>query len=372
MRESPHLLHVFPSFEQGGVPLRIASIIGDLGAQYRHTVVALDGAFEARRRVDAGVAIAYVDPAIDKTRPLKTLATALSTMRRARPDLLLTYNWGSIEWAALNRLWRVAPHIHLESGFGPEEAAGQLPRRVRARRFALGRARKLVVPSENLVRIATEIWRIDHDRIAYVPNGVDCTLYAAAPDPTLVPDLASAAGAVVVGTVAPLRREKNLARLLRGFAAVGPARNAFLLIVGDGGERAALERLAAELGLGRRVLFPGHVDRPERVYGLMDVFAMSSDTEQMPNALIQAMAAGRPVVATDVGDVRSMVAEENRPLVVPAGDEAGYGAALARLIDDATLRRALGAANRRRANEVYPLARMFAAYRALIAEACAA
>lgn len=372
MAPVPHLLHVFPTFDQGGVPLRISTVLDDLGPSYRHTVVALDGGFAARRRIDPAVDVSYVDPAIDKTRPLRALKTIISTLRRVQPDLLLTYNWGAVEWAIANRLWPVAPHLHFESGFGPEEADGQLRRRVRVRRLALARTHKVVVPSQNLMRIATEIWRLNPRRLAYVPNGVDCALFASAPDPALIPGIARAAGAVVVGTVAPLRGEKNLARLLRNFAAVGPQRNAHLIVVGDGAERIGLERLAMELGVGERVLFPGHVERPERVYGLMDVFALSSDTEQMPNALTQAMAAGRPVVSTDVGDVRVMVAEENRPFVAPLGDEAAYAAALARLIDDAALRTTLGDANRRRANEAYPLHGMFAAYRALLSEARAA
>ena len=372
MERAPHLLHVFPSFDQGGVPLRISTIMNELGPEYRHTVIALDGGFATRRRIHAEVPIAYLDPAIDKGRPLKAFAEILATLRRTRPDLLLTYNWGSVEWAAANRLWRVAPHLHFESGFGPEEAHGQIPRRVRARRFALKRARKVVVPSRNLVRIATEIWRLDASKIVFVPNGVDCRLYAAPPDPSLVPGIERAAGKLVVGTVAPLRSEKNVFRLVRAFAEVGPPRDAFLLIVGDGSERAALERLAAELGIADRALFPGHVERPERVYGLMDVFALSSDTEQMPNSLAQAMAAGRAVVSTDVGDVRDIAAEENRAFVTKLGDEPAYAVALARLLDDAALRATLGEANRRRANEVYPLPGMFAAYRALYAEACVA
>ena len=372
MERAPHLLHVFPTFDQGGVPLRISTIMNELGSSYRHTVIALDGGFATRRRVQPEVPIAYLDPAIDKARPFKAFATVLATLRRIRPELLLTYNWGSIEWAAANRLWRVAPHLHFESGFGPDEAHGQLPRRARARRYALHRARKVIVPSQNLVRIATEIWRLSPRQVAYVPNGVDCVLYASPPDASLVPGIDRAAGKVVVGTVAPLRGEKNLFRLVRAFAQVGPPRDAFLLIVGDGSERAALERLAAELGIGERTLFPGHVDKPERVYGLMEVFAMSSDTEQMPNALAQAMAAGRAVAATDVGDVRDMVAEENKAFVTKLGDEASYAAAIARLIEDAPLRASLGEANRRRANAVYPMPGMFAAYRALYAEACAA
>ena len=109
--------------------------------------------------------IAYLDAAVKKGSPVQTLVAILKTLRALRPDLLLTYNWGSIEWAAVNRLWPIAPHIHLESGFGPEEANAQLPRRVIARRLALARARKIIVPSENLVRIATEIWRMDRRRV---------------------------------------------------------------------------------------------------------------------------------------------------------------------------------------------------------------
>jgi glycosyltransferase involved in cell wall biosynthesis len=369
MPDPPHVLHVFPSFGLGGVPIRIATIVNDLGAAFRHTVIALDGAFASRSRIEPAVRIAYLDPEIDKARPLQGAVRVLATLRRLRPDLLVTYNWGSIEWAAVNRLARVAPHLHLESGFGPDEAERQIGRRVRARRFALARARRVVVPSHSLVRIATEVWRLDPGRIAYVANGVDCERFAAPPDPALVPGLTRRDGEVVVGTVAPLRAEKNLGRLVRAFARVAPGRNARLLLVGDGPERAGLARLAAELGIADRTLLPGHVERPERVYGLMDVFAMSSDTEQMPNSLIQAMAAGRAVVATDVGDVRRIVAPENGSFVVPCADEAAYDRALARLIDDAALRADLAERNQARAREVYPQERMFAAYRAIFAEA---
>ncbi len=366
---APHLVHVFPSFAPGGVPLRTAAIVGAMGDAYRHTIVSLDGNFDSRGRIDPACRVAYLHPEIDKAHPLRTLATIAGTLRRLRPDLLLTYNWGSIEWAAVNRFRRRAPHIHLEDGFGPDEATGgQLPRRIRIRRVALKRTDKVVVPSETLLRIAAEQWRLDPATLLLVPNGVDCDRYAGPPDPALVPGIARTTGAVVVGTVAPLRREKNLARLVASFARVAPGRNAYLALIGGGGEREPLAALAAELGIADRVLMPGHVEAPERVFGLLDVFAMSSDTEQMPIALIQAMAAARPVVATDVGDTRAMLAAGNRPFVVPRDDDAAYDAALTRLIDDAGLRAALGPLNRARATEIYPLERMFDTWRALLAE----
>ena len=119
----------------------------------------------------------------------------------------------------------------------------------------------------------------------------------------------------MIGTVAPLRPEKNIGRLLRAFAVLECSRPLRLVVAGDGGERGSLERLAAGLGIADRVIFTGQV-APESVLGTFDIFAMSSDTEQMPNALLEAMAASRAIAAVDVGDVKSIVCEDNREFIV--------------------------------------------------------
>ena len=100
--------------------------------------------------------------------------------------------------------------------------------------------------------------------------------------------------------------------------------------------------LPAILASRERVTFAGQMLNPERALGLLDVFALSSDTEQMPLSLLEAMAAALPVVATDVGDVRGMLTDDNRRLVVPRDDEPAFTAALSTLLTDATLRRRLG------------------------------
>jgi glycosyltransferase involved in cell wall biosynthesis len=104
----------------------------------------------------------------------------------------------------------------------------------------------------------------------------------------------------------------------------------------------------------------------------MDVFAMSSDTEQMPNTLLQAMAAARPVASVDIGDVRAMLPPENAAQVSPRGDEAGLAQALGRLLDDDGLRARLGAANRRHVVATYSKESMYEAYGALFDQALAA
>lgn len=361
---APLLVHVFPSFGWGGVPIRITGIINRLGGGYRHAIVALDGVTAARSRLDPARDVTFIDAPPTGGGLPGTLWHIHAALRRAAPDLLLTYNWGAIEWALANRLWRVAPHMHLESGFGPEEASGQLPRRVMFRRLALGRTDRFLFPSQTLVRIATEIWKLDPARILYVPNGVDCDVFASDPDPAVVPGFSDwAAGGVTVGTLAPLRAEKNLSRLLRTFAVASGEMPMRLLIVGDGVERPGLEALSHELGIADRVLFAGHVEQPERVLGLFDIFAITSDTEQMPNTVIQAMAAGRAVAGVDVGDIGVNLSPENRPLLVARDDEPGFARLLLDLAGDATKRAALGEANSRHVRQTYGLDRMVAAYR---------
>jgi glycosyltransferase involved in cell wall biosynthesis len=98
----------------------------------------------------------------------------------------------------------------------------------------------------------------------------------------------------------------------------------------------------------------------------IDIFALSSDTEQMPNSLLQAMAAGRPVAAVDVGDVRHILAPENRPLVVPRDDEGAFAATLAILLADPRRREGLGRLNQLRVKAHYSFDGMVAAYEALL------
>jgi len=362
VRGAKLLLHVFPSFGAGGVPIRITGIANQLGARFRHAIVACDGDFTAFDRFEKGIVVVPVEPPARAAGLRSSLSAALRILRERRPDMLLTYNWGAIEWALAGRLLRRLPHIHFESGFGPEEANTQIRRRVIFRRVALGSSHRVVVPSQSLMKIAREIWRIDARRLAYIPNGVDCDRYAAPADPAIVAGFAKAPGELIVGTVAPLRPEKNLQRLIRTFAAVAPDFNARLLLVGEGRERGPLVQLAREVGMADRIVFAGYVPRPEKVLGLIDVFALTSDTEQMPNAVLQAMAAGRPIVATDVGDVRAITAPENHPFITPLGDEPALQRAMAGLLRDASLRTSLGRTNSIYVREHFPMNRMFQAY----------
>lgn len=357
-----HLLHVFSTFGVGGPQVRFASIANHFGRRYRHTIIAMDGDFSCADRLDPGLDIEMLPLPVRKGAGLSlaNLHRFRAVLRRLKPDLLVTYNWGAIEWALANRLRPLCRNLHLEDGFGPDEADGrQFPRRVWMRRLALSGRTDILLPSHMLHRIAREEWRFAPGRLHYVPNGVDCARFGA---PAGEVPLAIPSGAPVVGSVGALRPEKNFARLIQ---AVAPLPDVHLVLAGEGPEHRALEQTAADLRIAERVHFAGRIDRPEDLLHRLDVYVLSSDTEQMPISLIEAMAAGLPVAATDVGDVKEMVAAPNRRFVTPVGDEGALTASLAALLEDAVLRAELGRENRDRARSDYDQGRMFAAYAAL-------
>jgi glycosyltransferase involved in cell wall biosynthesis len=346
---APLVVHVFPTFAVGGAQVRFAAIANHFGPAFRHIVVSLDGNLACRERLDPGLDVTFPMVRAGKHAMLSNAWHYRGLLRGWRPDVLVTCNWGAIEFALAN-IVPVTRHMHVVDGFGPEERDTQIPRRVRMRRIALGRT-PVVLPSRNLVRIATEVWKLPPRLIRYVPNGVDLARFA--------PEGGQrGAGEPVIGTVAALRVEKNIGRLLRAFALLPAGR---LVIVGDGPERPALEALAASLGVAERVRFAGHHQDTAPFYAGFDVFALSSDTEQMPLSVIEAMASGLPVVSTDVGDVRLMVAEANLPLVTGLGDAALAGA-LAGLVADPAAGRRIGLANRAKAKRDFDQAAMFAAH----------
>jgi glycosyltransferase involved in cell wall biosynthesis len=352
----PLLLHVYATFSVGGPQVRFAAIANRYPGRWRHAVVAMDGNLACRERLSPEVDVSFPEIEIRKGDTLGNLRRFRGVLRAMRPHALITSNWGSIEWAMANA-WPVVRHIHIEDGFGPEEQSAQIPRRVWTRRLSLRRS-LVVVPSQVLWGIATGVWRLDPRRLRYIANGINTGRFAE------TVEAADSARGPVIGTVAALRAEKNIARLLRAFRMVAAEVPGQLVIVGDGPERSGLQVLAAELGLAGRVVFTGHDAQPQDRYRTFDVFALSSDTEQMPLSVLEAMATGLPVATTDVGDIRMMLAPENARFLVPR-DDAALAGALKALLLQPTLRREVGAANRAKALRDYDEERMFAAYAAI-------
>jgi L-malate glycosyltransferase len=361
----PHILHVFPSFEVGGLQLRAAAVMQGLGAGYRHSVVSLSGNLEAVRHLAEDINVEILAaPETTGILPLRLLRIRKFLQTQAA-DLVITHNWGSIEWVVAARLLPHQPVLHLEAGFGADEAQRFMKRRVLARRLVLrGRQVQISVPSHTLWAVATQTWGLHHSMVREIVDGIDYRCFSEATPTSFVPKLDGST--LCIGTVAILRQEKNLGVLLSAFKHMPHACPAQLVIVGDGPEREALEINARELGVEDRVVFTGYTDKPEQAQAAFDIFAITSSTEQVPNSVIQAMAAGKPIVGMEAGDISSMVSAENRPYIVPQGDSQGLIDALTHLLREPSTRTRLGAANQLKAKEQYSSQAMFEAYREII------
>jgi glycosyltransferase involved in cell wall biosynthesis len=361
--QTPHLLHVLPTFVPAGLEMRTVNLIAGFGDEFRHSILAMDGRTDAADRLPPG-APARILPSLPKAGSLATARRLRELLRRAAPDLVLTYNWGAFDMLLAARSLRFRRVVHHEDGFNADEARTFKRRRILARRAVLSGVHRLIVPSDRLYGIATRLWKVPAGQIALIPNGIRLDTYGpAAGDPALRRELGIPEGAPVIGAVGHLRAEKRFDRLLEACAALP---GAHVLLVGEGETRPQLEERASRADLAGRVHLAGYRPDPHRFYRAMDVFAVTSDTEQMPVSLLEAMATELPVVSTDVGDVRAMLPSEQAAHLVPlAGEETA--AALARhlsaLLRDPGGRQRLGRLNRRRVEERFTFETMRDAYR---------
>ncbi|MBA4751517.1 MAG: glycosyltransferase family 4 protein [Sphingopyxis sp.] len=339
-----------------------------MGSRASHTILsAVPEAFGAREAIDTAIDAAFpADAPPLHGKPGLARYRALARYMR-QFDLVLSYNWGAMDGVMAHRIFapfrELPPLIHHEDGFNEDESVRRNWKRNGFRRLALPTAEALVVPSTLLERIAAEEWGARR-RTVVIRNGIDTEAYEAKPS-VAIPGLERRQGQVVIGTVAGLRKVKDLPRLVRAVAML-PA-NVRLVIVGEGPERAAIAAEAAACGISERLVMPGFMAEPARWIGHFDMLALSSQSEQAPIAVIEAMAAGLPVVSPDVGDVAAIVSDENRRFI--AADEAEFRCALAELSGNADLRGDVGAANLRAAAERFDESTMVADYENLYGRA---
>jgi glycosyltransferase involved in cell wall biosynthesis len=363
---TPYILHVFSTFGRGGAQVRTAAIINALGDRYRHAVISMDGRFECAELIAPGTAVELIEgwPGEGQTPGARALYRML---RDEAPDLLLTYNWGAMEAVAAGRLLGI-PVVHAEDGFNPDEAHGQKFRRVMARRALLRSAAAVVVPSHQLQDIATRTWHVPSPVLQYIPNAVDCEHFRPGDGGSIRQQLGATAGEILIGTVGHLGGSKNVGLMIAAVGAQAEPERYRIVVIGDGPQRPELEALAAELGLSDRVVFAGDVSDPAAHLQALDVFTLTSRTEQMPLAVLEAMATALPIVATDVGDVARMVAPENAALIVPSDSLEGVAAGLRLLAGDRGLRQSIGQANLRICRARFDQRLMFRRYDELWAE----
>jgi glycosyltransferase involved in cell wall biosynthesis len=267
------------------------------------------------------------------------IARTLAAYARLRPDVVNSHNWPAHRYAVLARPFRatIALTIHGENSATTARASRPIVDGVIAVSTRVGE------------RFLERHPRWERARFATIDNGVQLP-----PSPAR-----GSGGGKVIATVARLDAVKDLGTLL---AALARLPDVELLLVGDGPERVPLQELAAALGLGARVRFLGYRRDVAQLLDGADLFALSSLTEGMSLAVLEAMAAGLPVVGTRGGGMPDVVDDGVTGLLVPPRDPAALAAVLRTLLDDPVRRAAMGAAGRARVEQKFSLATTAQAY----------
>lgn len=375
MNERPLIVHVLYRLDTGGMERVVVSLINATHDRYRHAVIVLTG-FGAWRHEIENAAVACVSLEKKPGKDWPCYFRFWRALRALKPDLVQTYNIGTLDLAPVVKLAGVHRLVHAEHGRDAADPSGDNRKYHRLRRWMAPLVGRYVAVSPDLRTWLTERVRIRSSKVAYIANGIDAA-------PFDVPRIRSGPrsqlgdfappGTVLIGNVARLDKVKNHAGLLLAFKLLceeGGRENATcrLIIAGDGAQRAELDQQIVQLGLMETVRLLGNRGDVAQLLAECDVFVLSSVAEGMPITLLEAMAAGLPVVATDVGGVASVVETGVTGTLVPAGDPRALATALRAYVADEKLRRRHGDAGCARVAAHFSLRAMVSAYVALYDE----
>jgi len=343
------IVHVVESLEVGGAEHMVVALARLQHARGHRVAIAClfrEGALAAVARA-AGIEV--VDCGKRQGLDLRAALRLRRFLAGRSPDVLHTHNavahYYAVAAAAGLGIRRV---LNTRHGMGASGAAG---RTEQLYRFAVRFTDFGVAVCEAARQRFAEQGVVPEDKAVAIPNGIDLARIeprSPAARRRLLAALAIDDDPVVFGSVGRLNVLKDQRTLLHAFARVHEARQgrAILIIVGEGDERASLERERAGLGLNAQVFLPGQRDDVPTLLAGFDVFVLSSRTEGYSLALVEAAAAALPIVATDVGGNREIVRDGRSGLLVPPDDPKALADAMRCLLDDAETRARMGDAGR--------------------------
>jgi glycosyltransferase involved in cell wall biosynthesis len=288
-------------------------------------------------------------------RDLRAFRRLQRVIRHARPRVVHAHLHYASIWGAVAARAAGVPllaTLHVMPDGAPWWTADGVRERLMCRLLDHWSARVIAV-SAAVARAYAASGRIREGKLRVVHNGVDCDriLQGAALGRDLRREIGIGPDTPVVTTVSVLRPGKGVEVLLDAVPLVlARVPDVVFLVVGDGPEREALERRAAALQSPGRVLFLGHRNDVPRILGASDLFAFPSHGDAFPTVLLEAMAAGVPIVASDVGGIPEIV-EAATGCLVPASDPGALGESVAALLGTPERRRRMGSLARSRARE---------------------
>lgn len=343
--------HVVLSLDFGGlerIVLDLARVGRELGQEV--SVICLERLGTLAEQVRAeGAEVLCLDKA--PGRSPETVDRVRGALRALRPDVVHTHQIGALYYtgpAARRESVPLVVHTeHINHVRKREKMVDRL--RMRVLWGLAGRhAARFFCVSEDIAAEVSAHHVVSRRKVHVVDNGIDTLAFGRRDQALEVRgNLGIPPTVKVIGTVGRLAEVKRQDLLLRSFARLGPQQaNAHLLLVGDGPLMGALQALAESLGIADRVHFAGYQAHPERLLQAMDVFALTSRLEGMPLAVLEAWAAGLPVIASRVGGLPKMIDHGVNGLLFDSGDEFALAKGLGQLMAHDELARRIGEAGR--------------------------
>lgn len=367
MKDPLHVAHVVLSLDVGGLERIVLDLVRK-GPEFgqKVSVICLERPGTLARQVEElGAQIICLDKPPGR-RP-ETVGRARDALIRLRPDVVHSHQIGALYYTGPAAESTGIPLIVHTEHINQVTKYPALQDRLRIRLLwwmAGRRAARFFCVSKDIADEVTSYGILPRNRVCVMPNGIDTAQFRGREGAiALREDLGIAQDATVVGTVGRINEVKCQDRLIRAFRLVCERfPKARLLLVGDGPKMSDLRKLTEELKLEKFVHFAGYQPKPEKFMQIMDVFALTSRSEGMPLAILEAWAAGLPVVATRVGGIPQMIEHGRTGMLVDPGDEAALTAALQDLIAEPAMARSLGSAARQLAESRFDTRQMAGNY----------
>ena len=367
---APLVLHVIHQLATGGLENGVINLIDRLQeSEFRHAIVCIESASNFRQRLKRQnveiIALNRSEAGIWRVR-----RQIHSICRRLRPAILHTRNMSGLDALLPARLAGVGYCIHGEHGWDVDNLQGQKLRPALLRRLHSPFVDRYITVSKHLERYLIERVGIAPARISHICNGVDVDRFTPAREKPigLLPAHLRAETPFVIGTVGRIQPVKDQAVLVRAFAELireSPDLRLRLAIIGDGPLLPALRELACSLGVADLTWLPGAMANVPDVLRLFDLFVLPSLNEGISNTILEAMASGLPVVATNVGGNVEIVDDGRWGRRFESGNVLQLAHILGEYVRDPGMRSVHAAAARRAAVERFSLDTMVAQYRAI-------
>jgi sugar transferase (PEP-CTERM/EpsH1 system associated) len=350
--DSPLVVHIVYSLGTGGLENGLINIINRMPTErYRHTIVCLTEAGEFANRIKRpGVPIISLHSG--KGHSFVLYWRLWRTLKALSPSIVHTRNLATLEAQIPARLLWGVKSIHGEHGRDVFDLEGKNRKYNLLRKIIRPFVGRYITVSQDLRRWLMGTVGVSENRVVQIYNGVDQELFHPGNGKRMdiAPDGFLSERSFVIGTVGRLAAVKDQATLIRAFKLLldhNPRKrdDLRLIIAGDGPLRGDLEALIAELGLEQAVWMTGDRSDIADLLRLYDLFVLPSLGEGISNTILEAMATGLPIIATDVGGNPELVEEGVNGWLIPTEDHAALGSCLHRCIREREQLRNMGAAS---------------------------